>query len=144
MSPWAECPCWTWEAMIPLAKVVQLQACWKQRCGEEGELFRSMSFNLKGKTVALRSQTIFLKHDFCLCCRGIYCSKTSWHLCGVGRTDLHKKREKIETFKGDLKGQYPDSLSVWGILFGQSCCWAFCDQIFVRVMLRVCTAACRR
>lgn len=104
ISPWAECPCWTWEAMIPsLAKVVQLQTCWKQRSGKEEELFRSMSFILKGKTVALRSRAISLKHDFCLCCRSIYCSKTSWHLGGVGRTDLHKKGEKISNLQRRFK-----------------------------------------
>lgn len=48
-----------------------------------------MPFILKGKAMALRSQTISLKHNFVCAARGIY-----WHLGGVGRTALCKKRKK--------------------------------------------------
>lgn len=72
MPPWAKCPCWAWEAMIPsLVNVVQLQVSGKQRSGRGGELFRSMPFILKGKAVGLRSWTISLKHDF-VCAAGVF------------------------------------------------------------------------
>lgn len=64
MSPWAECPCWTWEAMIPsLSKVVQLKMCWKQKYRKEGEFYRGMSFILKGKTGLEKPKQFFLKHS---------------------------------------------------------------------------------
>lgn len=112
---------------------------WKRR-----RAFQKHALHFKGQGHGFEKPNNFSEAWFCLCCRGICCSKISWHLGGVGRTDLHKKGGKNQTFKGALKGQYPNPLPVWGILFGQSCCWAFCDQTFVCVLLHVWTAACRR
>lgn len=50
VSPWAECPCWTWEAMIPsLAKVVQLQTCWKTKVWRRRRAFQKHVLNFKGQ-----------------------------------------------------------------------------------------------
>lgn len=72
IPPRDKCPCWAWEDRTPSSvKVEELRVHWKQRSGRKGELFWSMPFILKGKAMALRSQTISLKHNF-VCAAGVF------------------------------------------------------------------------
>jgi len=68
---------------------------WKKRGA-----FLKHALHFKGQGHGFEKPNNFSEAQFCLCCRGIY-----WHLGGVGRTALCKKRKKNQTFKGALKGQ---------------------------------------
>lgn len=97
MPPWAKSPYRAQEDRIPspiTGEGSTAASAWKAKVWKRRGAFPRHALHFKGQGCGFEKLNNFSEAWFCLCCRGIYCSKISWHLGSVGRAALCKKEKK--------------------------------------------------